>query len=207
MLKVVESEFIKSAVDPEHYPESAYLEIAVSGRSNVGKSSLINILLNRRKIAKTSTTPGKTRLLNFFRVRLIRYDDNKERIGEGFFYLVDLPGYGYAKVSKKEREKWKVMIRKYLEARPQLRFILALVDIRHDADPKDIMMAELLQTYELPFLIIATKADKIAKNQVPKYVKRLSSQLGVSGTDILAVSALKKTGVENLLRKLEQVLF
>jgi GTP-binding protein len=203
MLKIAEAEFITSAVKPEQYPDAPYLEIAVAGRSNVGKSTLINLLLNRKKIAKTSSTPGKTRLINFFRVRIIRYDEQKERIGEGFFSLVDLPGYGYARVSKVEREKWKTMVQKYLTARPELRLMLLLVDIRHDADAKDIMMSEMLRAHNLPFLIIATKADKIKKTEVQKFRSLLSRTFDVQLSDILPVSALKKTGMEELLNRLE----
>ena len=207
MLKIVESEFVSSAVKKEQYPETPFLEIAVAGRSNVGKSSLINILLNRKKIAKTSSTPGKTRLLNFFKVRVIRYNEQQERIGEGYFSLVDLPGYGYAKVSKTEREKWKAMIKNYLVSRPQLKLLLLLVDIRHSADPKDIMMIELLNSYALPSIIIATKSDKIRKNEIPGFRKKLSLELSKDKEDILSVSSLKKTGLENILLRLEELLF
>lgn len=207
MISIVNSEFITSAVKPEHYPESSYLEIAVAGRSNVGKSSLINILLNRKRIAKTSSTPGKTRLVNFFLVRVIRYNDNKERIGDGFFSLVDLPGYGYARVSKNERESWKKMVSLYLEKRQQLRLVLLLVDIRHDADYKDKLMIDMLKHYNLSFLIVATKSDKVPKNGIPRKLNDLSKQLGADRKDLIALSALKKTGLEELLSKIEQSLF
>lgn len=207
MIKIADSEFIKSAVKKDQYPESPFLEIAFAGRSNVGKSSLINLLLNRKKLAKTSSTPGKTRLLNFFKVRVIRYNEQQERIGEGFFSLVDLPGYGYAKVSKTEREQWKVMIKNYLEARSQLRLLLLLVDIRHNADPKDVTMLEMLEGYQLQNLIIATKSDKIAKGEIPKYINRLSREFSKERGEILAVSALKKTGMEEVLKRLEEILF
>ncbi len=207
MLHIAEAEFITSAVKPVQFPPSPYLEIAVAGRSNVGKSSLINILLNRKKIAKTSSTPGKTRLVNFFQVRVIRYDNSRERIGEGFFSLVDLPGYGYARVSKTERESWKTMIKGYLEDRPQLRLLLLLVDIRHSADPKDLLMLEMLNSYQLPYLIIATKADKIPKNSVRKQVDSLSQELHTERGNIVPVSALTKRGLDILINKLEEVLF
>ena len=207
MLHIAEAEFITSAVKPVQFPPSPYLEIAVAGRSNVGKSTLINILLNRKKIAKTSSTPGKTRLVNFFNVRVIRFDDSRERIGEGFFSLVDLPGYGYARVSKSERESWKGMIKSYLEERPQLRLLLLLVDIRHKVDPKDLLMLEMLKSYQLSYLIIATKADKIPKNKIRKQVENLSRELDTELSDILPVSALKKRGMDKLISKLEEVLF
>ena len=207
MLKIVDSEFVSSAVKKEQYPETPFLEIAVAGRSNVGKSSLINILLNRKKIAKTSSTPGKTRLLNFFKVRVIRYSDQQERIGEGYFSLVDLPGYGYAKVSKAEREKWKAMIKSYLESRPQLKLLLLLIDIRHGADHKDVIMIELLKSYTLPSIIIATKSDKIGKNEIPKYRKKISMELSRDKEDIFPVSSLKKTGLTDILLRLEELLF
>ena len=207
MLKIVDSEFVSSAVKKEQYPETPFLEIAVAGRSNVGKSSLINILLNRKKIAKTSSTPGKTRLLNFFKVRVIRYNEQQERIGEGYFSLVDLPGYGYAKVSKAEREKWKAMIKSYLESRPQLKLLLLLIDIRHGTDPKDIIMIELLNSYTLPSIIIATKSDKIGKNEIPRYRKNISMELSRDKEDIFPVSSLKKTGLTDILLRLEELLF
>lgn len=207
MLNIVGSEFVTSAVKPDQYPEVPYFEIAVAGRSNVGKSSLINLLLNRKKIAKTSSTPGKTRLVNFFRVRVIRYNDDKERIGEGFFSFVDLPGYGYARVSKSERESWKVMIRKYLESRPQLRLLMLLVDIRHGIDPKDLVMVEMLQSYKILFMIIATKSDKIPKNEIPKYIKNMSKEMLIDPKQIVAVSSLKRTGLDKLMERLEEILF
>ncbi|MBW6515020.1 MAG: ribosome biogenesis GTP-binding protein YihA/YsxC [Candidatus Cloacimonetes bacterium] len=206
-MKIVESEFITSAVEKRQYPESPFLEIAFAGKSNVGKSSLINVLLNRKKIAKTSSTPGKTRLINFFKVRVIRYNEQQERIGEGFFSLVDLPGYGYAKVSKTEREKWKAMIKTYLESRPELRLLLLLVDIRHSADHKDKLMIEMLEAYQLPYIIIATKADKVPKTTINKYLKGLSREFGKDRGEFLAVSVLNKTGIKEMLEKLEETLF
>ncbi len=194
MLRFVESFFVKSAVEPKDYPASAYPEFAVAGRSNVGKSTLINLLTERRSLAKTSNHPGKTRLLNFF---LIRWKDDKAAT-EGRLQLTDLPGYGFAEVSQTEQEKWRKMINHYFDERQQLRGIIVLVDIRHDADPKDIQMLELLRRHDLDHCVVATKADKIPKNKIPKTLQLLAKGLGLEGIPLYAVSALKNTGLEPL---------
>lgn len=194
MFKIVESFFVKSAVEPADYPASAYPEFAFAGRSNVGKSSLINLLTERKALAKTSGTPGKTRLLNFF---LVRYK-NDENEDSGFIQFTDLPGYGYAQVSQKEQEKWRVMVNRYFEQRPQLRSIFVLVDMRHGADPKDIMMLDMLRIREIDHCVIATKADKIPKTKQKKVLQDLAKELGLGETQIFAVSSLKNTGIEKI---------
>ncbi|MFA5498455.1 MAG: ribosome biogenesis GTP-binding protein YihA/YsxC [Candidatus Cloacimonadia bacterium] len=207
MIQIVDSQFIKSATKHSEYAETPYLEIAFAGKSNVGKSSFINALTGRRNIAKTSSTPGKTRLINFFDVRVIRYDDDKTRLGEGFFMLTDLPGYGYAKVSKTERESWKYMIDEYLATRSNLRLMFLLVDIRHSADPKDLVMKDLLVHKNIPFIIVATKADKIGHNAAESRRREFSKSFGVAQERIIAVSSVKKTGLDKVLRQLEEILF
>lgn len=193
-MRIIESTFIKSAVKPEQYPASPFAEFAFVGKSNVGKSSLINTLLNRKAIAKVSSTPGKTRLLNFFKIRF--RNENEE---EGFLQFVDLPGYGFAKVSKSERELWKKMILDYFENRPSLLGVIVLVDIRHQADPKDMAVLQLLREQKVRFMVAATKADKIPKSGIFSTAGRLAAGLQVSPENIFPVSSLNKTGTDKIL--------
>ena len=158
MLKIINSEFIKSAVYPKDYPQLAFPEVAFIGRSNVGKSSLINLLLNRKSLVKISNKPGKTKLLNFFKVGY-----KKEDLEKGFFTFVDLPGYGYAKVSLAEKENWKKMIETYLRKKLTLKLLFFLLDIRHKPSKEDLLMYEILKNNQINFHIIVTKADKVPK--------------------------------------------
>lgn len=194
MVRFVESFFVKSAVEPADYPASAYPEFAFAGRSNVGKSTLINLLTNNSKLAKTSGTPGKTRLLNFF---LVRWKNDSDE-SQGRLQLTDLPGYGYAQVSQAEQEKWRRMLDHYFEQREQLRGMIVLVDIRREADPRDILMLELLRLRGIDHCVVATKADKIPKTKLARTLKLLSHGLGLENAPITAVSALKNTGLEPL---------
>jgi len=193
-MRIVESKFVKSATKPAQYHPSPYAEIAFAGKSNVGKSSLINTLLGRKGIAKVSGTPGKTRLINFFEVRF--KDKNNEN---GFLSFVDLPGYGYAKVSKTERTTWKKMIMTYLESRLNLNGVMLLVDIRHKADPKDILTLEMLKESNIPYAIAVTKSDKIAKSKIPAVIKKLALEFQIKKEDLFPVSSLKKTGIDAIL--------
>lgn len=203
MLRIVESFYVKSAVEPADYPASAYPEFAFAGRSNVGKSSLINLLTSHHGLAKTSGAPGKTRLLNFFLTRY-KIDEQEET---GFLQLTDLPGYGFAEVSQKEQERWRIMVSKYFEQRDQLRGIFVLVDIRHDADKKDILMLEMLRLREIDHCVIATKADKIPKTKQKKVLEALAKGLGLSADEpMIAVSTLKNTGFEGISKYLESKL-
>jgi len=194
MIRFVQSFFVKSAVEPADYPASAYPEFAFAGRSNVGKSTLINLLTGQRSLAKISSHPGKTRLLNFFLIRYKNDDDS-----QGFLQLTDLPGYGYAEVSQAEQEKWRKMISKYFEQRPQLRSIIVLVDIRHPADKKDIQLLEILRLRKIDHCIVATKSDKIPKTKIAKTLKTLSTELGLGTEPIFAVSALDNVGMDAVL--------
>ena len=193
-MRIVESKFVKSATKPAQYHPSPYAEIAFAGKSNVGKSSLINTLLGRKGIAKVSGTPGKTRLINFFEVRF--KDKNNEN---GFLSFVDLPGYGYAKVSKTERAAWKKMIMTYLESRLNLNGVMLLVDIRHKADPKDILTLQMLKESNIPYAIAVTKSDKIAKSKIPSVIKKLALEFQVKKENLFPVSSLKKTGIDAIL--------
>ncbi len=181
---IKEATFIGSYVKLEQYPVPDMPEIAMAGRSNVGKSSLINTLLNRKKLAKISSTPGKTRTINFYNINQ-------------HFYLVDLPGYGYAKVSKKERESWGGMIGKYLSHRSSLREVVLLVDCRHDPSGDDKQMYQWIQQHGFGSIVIATKSDKLSRSKLMQQLKRIRNQLGMTQEAvILPVSALKKEGVE-----------
>ena len=151
-MKVNKAEFTISAVSPAQYPAGDLPEIALSGRSNVGKSSFINKLIQRKSLARTSSKPGKTQTLNFYHINEL-------------FYFVDVPGYGYAKVSKKEREKWGKMIEEYITTRQSLRLVLILVDFRHEPSQEDVQMREFLEYYNIPYRIVMTKCDKIARGK------------------------------------------
>ncbi|MFU0824688.1 ribosome biogenesis GTP-binding protein YihA/YsxC [Clostridium sp.] len=184
---IKKSEFIISAVKPSQYPEDNRVEIAFVGRSNAGKSSLINALTNRRNLAKTSSTPGKTRLINFFLIN----DD---------FYFVDLPGYGFAKVSKNEQEKWGHMMEDYLIDRPQLKKIVLLVDSRHKPTKEDVQMYEWIKYYGYEAIIVATKSDKLKRNDFNKNKKIIKETLGIKPEDKFTFfSALNKEGKEELI--------
>ncbi len=160
MERIPSAEFIISAVSSRQFPDSPLPEVAFVGRSNVGKSSLLNTLVGRKKLAKTSSTPGKTRQINFF------------KINDAYHY-VDLPGYGYAKVSKEERERWRKIIKTYLTRREQLRLVVSLVDIRHDPTALDRELFTWLESLERPFLIVLTKLDKISVKQAEERVTQL----------------------------------
>lgn len=171
-----------SAVRPDQYPKANYPEVALVGRSNVGKSSLTNVLINRRNFAHTSSQPGKTQTLNFYAV-------------EDQLYFVDVPGYGYAKVSKKERERFGQMIEQYLTQRNQLRGAILLVDGRHAPTADDVSMYQWLQYYHIPTLVVATKIDKVKGNTWNRQESLIKKTLGLAAGDQLVLfSAVNKTG-------------
>ncbi|MBD7913000.1 MULTISPECIES: ribosome biogenesis GTP-binding protein YihA/YsxC [Clostridium] len=184
------SEFIISAVKREQYPTDNRVEIAFVGRSNVGKSSIINALTNRKKLAKVSQTPGKTRLINFF---LINND----------FHLVDLPGYGYAKVSKKEQASWGKTIETYLHGREELKRVVLLVDSRHKPTADDITMFEWIKHYGYDVIVVATKKDKLSNNDLRKSEKLIRDTLKLTSEDKLYFfSSLNKKGRDELIDNL-----
>lgn len=193
-MTIKNAEFIAAAAKKNQYPPAGVPEIAFAGRSNVGKSSLINLLTGRRKLAKVSQSPGKTRTINFFNI-----DDT--------WRIVDLPGYGYAKVSKEESESWGKMMEDYLETRESLVSVVQLVDCRHEPTAQDVQMFEYLRYYDLARIVVATKADKLSKNELNKNLAMIRKSLKLTGDEkLLAVSALKKTGVDNLLDEIDLLL-
>ena len=186
------SQFVISAVSKKQYPNEGLPEIALAGRSNVGKSSLINKVINRKNLARTSGRPGKTQALNFYRI-------NEE------FFFVDLPGYGFAKVSQKIKEQWAKFIEEYLKGRKELRGVIQVVDIRHEPTNDDLTMYEWLQFYQLPTLIVATKADKISRGQWQKHTKQIKEKLKLPSSQPLVIfSAETGQGVEEVQEWIEK---
>jgi len=189
------AEFMISAVKPQQYPEGSRPELAVSGRSNVGKSSLINKLVNRKALAKVGKTPGKTQTINFFNI-------NDE------WYLVDLPGYGYAKVAQETRMQWGKMMQTYFRLRENLKGVIQLVDIRHQPTEEDRMMMEMLKVNNIPVLVVATKADKIARGQRPKYLKIIAESFKMSDwKTIIPFSSEDGTGLQELNQAMDDIIF
>jgi len=180
--------FIKSVTNLDQRPSPFMPEIAVIGRSNVGKSSLINALFNRKNLAKISSTPGKTRLINYFSV-------------DNHLYFVDLPGYGYAKLSKSLRREWQRYIDTYLKNNQQLKLVLLLLDSRHELMENDRLMIDWLEYYKVPFNLVLTKSDKISNNQY----RTINSKLSIEypGRKILRFSSKTKIGREDILHILE----
>jgi GTP-binding protein len=171
-MKVTSSEIVISAVSPAQYPDTELPEFALAGRSNVGKSSFINKMLNRKGLARISSKPGKTQTLNFYLINEI-------------LHFVDVPGYGYAKVSKKEREAWGKMIETYFTKREQLRAAVLIVDLRHPPTADDRLMYDFLKHYEIPCIVVATKADKIPKGKWQKHLKVTKETLELEKGDHL----------------------
>lgn len=187
------SNYAVSAVREDQYPKDNLPEIALSGRSNVGKSSLINTILNRKNLARTSSQPGKTQTLNFYLI-------NDE------FYLVDVPGYGYARVSQKKRQEFGEMIQDYLETRPNLKGLVILIDSRHEPTKDDIAMYNYAQYLNLPILVVCTKIDKIKKSQVNKVMSRLKKNIDLNYdyVTVLTFSSVTKLHVAELGNWIEE---
>ena len=196
-MKVSNVEFIRSAAKWEQLPDDGRVELAFVGRSNVGKSSLLNYLIGRRALAHTSNTPGKTATLNY-------YLTNAKQ-GQGGFYLVDLPGYGYAKVSKTQREKWMLLIGRYVTEREPLGVVFHLIDSRHPPTKLDEELLDLLRGGPVPYVILLTKADKLGKNQQRSRVAQLKKRLKGMGLDLPVVltSAEKKQGADEVWKWVE----
>ncbi len=173
-MKVNNVEMVISAVKPDQYPDDGLPEFALAGRSNVGKSSFINKMINRKSLARTSSKPGKTQTLNFYKI-------------EDMLYFVDVPGYGFAKVSKREREAWGQMLETYLTTRKNLRAVMLIVDLRHPPTEDDVLMYDFLKYYEIPCVVIATKADKIPKGKWSKHSKITKEKLNMIPEDELII--------------------
>ena len=190
-MKIINAEFITSAVKAADYPDGELPEIALAGRSNVGKSSLLNKTVNRKGLARTSNTPGRTRLINFFRIN-------------GCFHLVDLPGYGYAKVSAKERANWGQMIEGYLTGRVNLRGVCQLIDVRRPPTALDLDVYQWFNMKRIMVKVIATKADKLSRSRLLNSLQTIKSDLGLpNGETVLPFSAVTGQGREELLQLLE----
>lgn len=193
-MKIIKSDLHAIAVEPKQYPQDNLPEIAFAGRSNVGKSSFINSMINRANLARTSGKPGKTRTINFY-------------IINDKFRLVDLPGYGYAQVSKSEKEKWGVIIEKYLVSRENLREVVLIVDIRHEPTDQDLIMYDWIKSFGYAGIVVATKADKISRGKYQKNIKIIRDKLGVSDPNlIIPYSSEKKTNKDLMWDLFKQIL-
>ncbi len=191
---IKEAELEAVAVKASQYPQDDTPEIAFAGRSNVGKSSLLNLLTNRKSLARVSGSPGKTRTINFYRV-------NKQ------FRIVDLPGYGYAKVSKSMSKDWGPMMEEYFQKRQGLKKVIQLVDIRHAPSAQDVQMYEYLRHYGFDGIVVATKADKVSRNEMQKCISVIRKTLQLNPEDIvIPVSSLKRSGHDKLLAEMEKLL-
>ncbi|MBE5762737.1 MAG: YihA family ribosome biogenesis GTP-binding protein [Clostridiales bacterium] len=192
-MRIINAKFVTSVADPKQIKDFGIKEIAIAGRSNVGKSSFINFLTNNKNLAKTSSTPGRTRLLNYFNI-------NNELI------LVDLPGYGYAKVGGDDKDNWDKLIGGYLQNSQNLVAVAILVDIRHEPTPLDLQMVAFAHHYQIPFFIVATKADKLSKAQIQKQKQVLATGLKLGVENIVVTSALKKMGLSEVLQQFDKFL-
>jgi len=191
-MKIISAEFMISAVSDQQYPRGVLSEIAFVGRSNVGKSSLINSLLNRKKLVKTSSTPGKTQMINFF-------DINHE------FVFADLPGYGFAKVPRAVQKKWQSLVEQYLTKRENLRTVVLIVDIRRKPTDLDLHMQEWLEEYEVDTILVATKADKLSQAEQSKQLKKIRQAfLKDTGQEMVAYSCKNQRGRKELWKLLQK---
>lgn len=190
-MKITNATFITSVANKKNFYQTSKPLICIAGKSNVGKSSLINMLAGQNKLAKTSVTPGRTRLINYFDF--------------GSFVLADLPGYGYAKVSKEEKEKWGELLEEFLKTQ-NIKLLISLVDIRHDPTSDDKMMINFLYHYQIPFVLVATKADKLAKTKIKPQLKNISALLRVGIDDITATSSETRLGKEQVLALIEKAI-
>ncbi len=187
-MKIHSAEFLLSASTTRQFPAATLPEIAFAGRSNVGKSTLINSLLNRKKLVKTSATPGKTQFINFFKI-------NDQ------FYFVDLPGYGYAKVPESVQRKWQNLVEAYLSERETLRNVVLIIDCRHNPTVQDRQLLEWLEYYQRPSLIVASKIDKLKRGQVQKHLQKIKHDLSIESVP-LGHSSMQYGRREEIWKKL-----
>ena len=192
-MKIISAEFVKSATRPANYPDSLLPEVAFAGRSNVGKSSLINVLVNRKHLVRTSSTPGRTQLINFFALN-------------GCFSLVDLPGYGFAKVPLEVKKQWGPMIRTYMEVRENLRGVVLILDIRRVPGAEDIQMLDWLEEFGVPTILVVTKIDKLPRGQRERHLKQIVDTCGLDKEAFCLFSAQTREGLEDVWERIEAVL-
>lgn len=191
-MKVISAEFVKSAAKPSEYPPGDLPEVAIAGKSNVGKSSLINTLVNRKNLAKTSSQPGRTQTINFFRVN--------EKIS-----FVDLPGYGYAKAPLEVRKAWKPMVESYLQTRQEICLVILILDARRGASPDDLTLLDWLDYHQIPSLIVLTKADKLSQIERARQKKALTGFPLLDGKPLCFFSAVTGEGKEELWRRIQEI--
>jgi GTP-binding protein len=187
------AKFICSAVTPEHYPPADLPEVAFAGRSNVGKSSLINKILNRKKLVRTSKTPGRTQLLNFFEINEI-------------YRFVDLPGYGYAKVPAEVQKRWRPMVETYLTSRSNMRGLVLLLDIRREPSKEDLNLWHWLQTMSIEVVTVTTKVDKLSRNKRNKQIAAIAKTLGCKKEELIEFSAMTGEGRHEIWKELLRLL-
>ena len=192
-MKIISAEFVKSATRPANYPESPLPEVAFAGRSNVGKSSLINVLVKRKNLVRTSSTPGRTQLINFFAIN-------------GRFSLVDLPGYGFAKVPLEVKKQWGPMIRTYMEVRENLRGVVLILDIRRVPGAEDIQMLDWLEEFGVPTILVVTKIDKLPRGQRERHLKQIVDTCGLDKEAFCLFSAQTREGLEDVWERIEGIL-
>lgn len=192
-VNVTNAEFVTSGTRPAHYPPAEFPEVAFAGRSNVGKSSLINILVNRKSLVRTSSTPGRTQLINFFLVN-------------GSLMLVDLPGYGFAKVPLAVKKEWGPMVETYLSTRTNLGCVVLILDVRRIPTEEDQLMLQWLRAYNVPVLVVVTKCDKVSKNERARQAAVISRTMGLSSDEMAFFSALSKEGRDVVWAKIESIL-
>jgi GTP-binding protein len=192
-LMIKSADFIKSATRPENFPSSDFPEVAFAGRSNVGKSSMINVLVTRRGLVRTSSTPGRTQLLNFFAIN-------------GTFSLVDLPGYGYARVPLAVRKTWGPMVRTYLQHRPNLKGLVLLFDIRRVPKDEDLQLLDWLEEFEIPTIPVITKADKVGKSHRAGQIRPILEATGLQKDAFTLFSSTTKEGREEVWERIESAL-
>ena len=189
-MKIISAEFVKSATKPSEYPQGKYPEVAFAGKSNVGKSSLINALVNRKNLAKTSSTPGRTQIINFFLVN-------------GRISFVDLPGYGYAKAPLQVRNNWKPMVESYLQTRKEIRLVILILDARRGVSTDDLALMDWLDYHQIPSLVVLTKADKLSQIERARQKRALAENSLLAQKSPVFFSAITGEGKEEVWKMIQ----